>query len=182
MFKGSHYCSAPYQTKHNLVCATHTHLSLTFVSVINFHTCKLSNDKSLTLARHAILSVLFPKQKIVSLHLPLNIYNTRRVQNLACTYVSLQVVCPDTRCKHHSETICPCGYCSRQKKHKRFIDVLQFQVNETLTEPINPYVRKSTLLFLLQKNISTPSHQICTDAQKQVPVMHLTEVVSRFEY
>ena len=68
-----------------------------------------------TVARHAILSVLFPKWKIVSLHLPLNIYNTRRVQNLACTYVSLQVVCPDTRCKHHSETICPCVYCSRQK-------------------------------------------------------------------
>ena len=55
---------------------------------------------------------------MVSLHLPLDIYNTRRVQNLACSYVSLQVVCPDTRCKHHSETICPCVYCSRQKTQK----------------------------------------------------------------
>ena len=193
MFKESHYGSAPYQTKHNLVSATHTHLSLTFVAVINFRTCKLSNDTSLNLrsschfissgacfskvpiingpvklllftckvevsvsfasnmiklsvnetewssllarTRANILYIsiwkfdfgpetlpglsrngpLFPKWKIVRLHLPLNIYNTRRVQNLACTYVSLQAVCPDTRCKHHSETICPCVYCSRQK-------------------------------------------------------------------
>ena len=103
---------------------------------------------------------------LVSLHLPLNIYNTRRVQNLACTYVSLQVVCPDTRCKHHSETICPCVYCSRQKTKKIY------RCSSVLGK-WNAY-RPKKLQWHLIKFVLT--------RQKKVPVMHLTEVVSRFKY
>ena len=169
-----HWCST-ISTKQDLV--PRGHLFPPYLST----SCKLSNNTSSLSGRcitvadvHVIKSSWW---KIVTLHLPLSIYNTRRVRNRACTYVFLQAVCPDTRCKHHSETICPCGYYSRQKTKKAsetLIDFLQFQVNETLTEPkilVSPnrpnfFSRRKALIF----------NAIISNLPALVPIiMHLTQ-------
>ena len=54
-------------------------------------------------------------------------------------------------------------YTIQDKKHKRFWKIDRFSsvyVKETLTEPLNPYVSNSSLLFLLQRSINFQCYHI----------------------
>lgn len=64
------------------------------------------------------------------LTLPPNKYNTHRVLNPVGICVFLLVFCPGRHCKHHSEKICPCRFCSLEKKKK----IVKFHAFPVLTD------------------------------------------------
>ena len=57
------------------------------------------------------------KECILEANSPLSKYSTHHAQNLACTYVFLQDVCPGKHYTPHSGMIYPCGFFGKIKHH-----------------------------------------------------------------
>ena len=73
-------------------------------------------------------------------------------------------------------------YTIQDKKHKRFWKIDRFSsvyVKETLTEPLNPYVSNSSLLFLLQRSINFQCYHIKFARPNHIKFCVLTESTSK---
>ena len=92
---------------------------------------------------------------------------SKHIQHSSCPESGLHLCFPSSRLSRHTLQTSQWNdlslwilFKTKKKDSERLIDFLHLYVNETLTEPLNPYVSKSSLIFLLKRRINFQCHHI----------------------
>ena len=156
-----HWCST-ISTKQDLVPRGHLFPPPLSTS------CKLSNNTSLTIRQEMQNCRGYTCNQVFLVKNSKSSPTSKHIQHSSCPESGLHLCFPSSRLSRHTLQTSQWNDLSlwilfktkNIKDSERLIDFLQLYVNETLTEPLIPYVSKSSLIFLLKRSINFQCHHI----------------------